>query len=165
MLRPTSRLGKFAAVVALFGMARVASADVRVFQDGNELRPSHPENLTALIVALVESSSVDSTAYAHPEESWTAASAAPTRVYAHFNPARSMKVMKTAAGFAPDAVEEILFRLGGGGFPDHILLHTAQGYRAVTKYSPCVEARIIVASGLSFPNGQAQAILENCEKH
>jgi hypothetical protein len=157
------------AACLLLAMSAVALAQdnsVQVVQ-GNQAVVAAPQESAFRLIELVESSSVNSTDYINPQNAWTKTANAPTRVQAHFSPARRIEIIKAdQSGRAPESIEDILFTVQTTPFPDHILLKTSRGYQSVAKYSPCAAAKFSLAAGLTFPNFDFNSFLKkNCSDH
>jgi hypothetical protein len=123
------------------------------------------QELASHLIALVESSTVNSTRYVNPKDIWAKASSAPTRVQAHFSPAFRIQIEKAdQSGKTPELIEDLLFAIQTTPFPSQMLLKTSHGYQSVTKYSPCASAQFALASGLTFPNFDLNSFFEqNCK--
>jgi hypothetical protein len=153
-------------LIALSAVALAQDDSLRVVQ-GNQALVAAARESTLRLIELVESSSVNSTDYINPQNMWTKTANAPTRIQAHFSPARRVEIIKAdQSGRAPEAIEDILFSVQTTPFPDHILLKTSRGYQSVAKYSPCAAAKFSLAAGLTFPNFDFNRFLKgNCSDH
>jgi len=151
-------------LIAISAIALAQNNPVRVIQNGRTITPASQE-LASHLIALVESSTVNSTRYVNPRDIWAKASSAPTRVQAHFSPAFKIRIEKAdQSGKTPELIEDLLFAIQTTPFPSQILLKTSHGYQSVTKYSPCASVQFALASGLTFPNFDLNSFLEqNCK--
>ncbi len=135
-------------------MASVSRAEdlvVTVMRDRAAVSVPHPDKIADLVVALVESSSVNSTAYVRLSGRWRKALRASTLIRARFGHPRVMRVM------SPDnqewrlvEVREILIAIPRENWPDHVLLKTRDRMVSVTKYAPCALAHVVTEAGLKL---------------
>src|ERR1051325_7491735 len=108
-----------AVLVVASPVARAAEPDVRVLRDGSPLTVSNPDRVADLLVAVVESSSVNSTKYFLPEGRWNTAASAPSLVHVKFPSGRVLRVMDAASrAWRPTRVDEILVVVPGDAWPD-----------------------------------------------
>jgi hypothetical protein len=123
--------------------------DVRVVREGSPLAVSNPERVADLLVAVVESSSVNSTKYVRPKSRWNTATSAPSLVHVKFPNGRVLRVMDADnRDWRPTLVEELLIVVTSNAQPDHVLLKIAEGIVSVTKYAPCPFAQLTRAADL-----------------
>ena len=130
--------------------ARATRPDVRVMRDGAPLTVSNPERVADLLVAVVESASVNSTKYVLPQSRWSAAASAPALVHVTFRNGRVLRVMDAdSRDWRPMLVEELLIVVPSDAWPDHVMLKNAKGIVSVTKYAPCPLAQLTRAADLA----------------
>jgi len=136
-------------LIALPSAANAEHPELRLVQRGTE-STLHDSDLLLKLIAVVESASVESTAYAHPAEKWERGLSAPVYIHARFDPDRLMQVERVdQSGREVVGVTEVLIVLHENGWTDHIWLRTANGYRSVTKYRPCVYTDLLLALPLA----------------
>jgi hypothetical protein len=123
--------------------------DVRVVREGAPLTVSNPERVADLFVAVVESSSVNSTRYVRAKSRWNAAISARALVHVKFPGGRLLRVIDAARAWQPTLVEELLIVVSSDAWPDHVMLKTAKGIMSVTKYAPCPFAQLARAADLA----------------
>jgi hypothetical protein len=130
--------------------AGATRADVRVVREGAPLIVSNPERVADLLVAVVESSSVNSTRYVLPKSRWNASASAQALVHVKFPSGRLLRVMDAAnRDWRPTLIEELLIVVPSDAWPDHVMLKTAKGIMSVTKYAPCPVVRLMRAADLA----------------
>ncbi len=146
----TSAVACVSVLVAATPVPGAGRPDVRVVREGAPVAISNPERVADLLVAVVESSSVNSTKYVRPESRWNTATSAPTLVHVKFPGGRIVRVMDDRnRDWQPMLVEEVLIVVPSDAWPDHVILKTAKGVLSVTKYAPCPLARLARAADLS----------------
>ena len=123
--------------------------DVRVVREGTRLTASNPERVADLLVAVVESSSINSTKYVRPKSRWNTAISARALVHVKFPGGRLLRVIDAARTWQPTLVEELLIVVSSDAWPDHVLLKTAKGIMSVTKYAPCPFVQLTQAADLA----------------
>ena len=124
--------------------------DVRVVREGAPLTVSNPERVADLFVAVVESSSVNSTKYVSPKGRWNASASAHSLVHVTFPSGRILSVMDAAnRDWRPTLIEELAIVVPSDAWPDHVMLKTAKGILSVTKYAPCPIVRLMRATDLA----------------
>jgi len=128
-----------------------STPDVRVVREGTPLTVSNPERLADLLVAVVESSSVNSTKYVRPKGRWNTATSAAALVHVKFPGGRVVRVMDADnRDRRPTLVEELVIVVPTDAWPDHVMLKTAKGIVSVTKYAPCPLTQLILAADLAI---------------
>ncbi len=134
-------------VLAALALSAAGAVEVQAVRDGRPVELPDREALAQALVALVESSSVNSTDYVRPAAGWPKALAAPSRVWARFAAPREVRVMDAKnRDWRRRAVHEILLVLPADGWPDHVLLKVDGGVVSVTKYSPCALLHVVDAA-------------------
>jgi hypothetical protein len=140
-------------VVIVAATIRFAAADslaVRVVREGMTLPVADEAKVAALLMTLVEGSSVNSTMHVQPQSQWAAAMAAPSLVHVRLGHARKLQVMNLAnQDWQRTLVNEILLVVARDAWPKHVLLRTDTGFMAVTKYPSCTLAQLMAESGLA----------------
>ena len=131
--------------------------DVRVVRDGARLTVSNPERVADLFVAVVESSSVNSTRYVRPKSRWSTAISARALVHVKFHGGRLLRVIDAAnRAWRTTLVEELLIVVPSDAWPDHVMLKTAKGIMSVTKYAPCPFAQLTRGADLAVLDKEKQ---------
>ncbi|GFE84067.1 hypothetical protein GCM10011487_60670 [Steroidobacter agaridevorans] len=141
-------------IAAMLVLGAAEGDEVHVVQQGVDIdsrqeTPARQEELAAKVIALAESASVESTGYVECEKRWKKTLSQPRFVHALFDPARDVKLMVAyhrTHQLTP--VNEIRIVLSERGWTDHILVRVGSQIRAVTKYSPCRMAELIVGAKL-----------------
>ncbi len=114
-----------------------ADVQVRVVRDKRELGIAHPERLATKLIAIAESSSVNSTAYAVSDETWARILGSDSFVHAVFSPPRRMRLRdRNNQDREERMVGEVLFPLPMDSDPPHIYLKTEKETISLTKYDP-----------------------------
>ncbi|MET0535960.1 MAG: hypothetical protein ABW171_17220 [Steroidobacter sp.] len=140
------------AVMAHGAMAQSAidqSTELHVMHDG--ARPAvNDEQVITELIALVESSSVDSTSYVQPADRWDKALGSRIFIHALFDGPRemSLRLQNDIEPRTPSAVREVVVVFPAGKWPSHIFVKTNNEVRAVTKYSPCALESLVRAAKL-----------------
>jgi hypothetical protein len=156
-------IGLVFTIVAKGALAQ--SVELHVMQGGAQ-QAVNDEHVAEQLAAFVESATVDSTGYARPAERWHEALASPIFIHALFNPLREMEIWKrgdeNSRGRAQ--VQEIVVVFSGDNGAGHILVKTPQGFRSITKYSPCAHERLITAAKLDSVL-RVNYLREYCQRH
>jgi hypothetical protein len=144
-------IGCVSVLVAASLAVSASRPDVRVVREGTPLIVSNPERVADLLVAVVESSSVNSTKYVRPKSRWNTATSAPALVHVKFPGGRVLRVMDAdSRDWRPTLVEELMIVVPSDAWPDHVMLKTAKGIVSVTKYAPCPLAQLTRAADLAI---------------
>jgi hypothetical protein len=143
-------IGCVSVLVAASLALSASRPDVRVVREGTPLTVSNPERVADLLVAVVESSSVNSTKYVRHKSRWSTAISARALVHVKFPGGRLLRVIDAANRTRrPTLVEELLIVVPSDAWPDHVMLKTAKGIMSVTKYAPCPFAQLTRAADLA----------------
>lgn len=127
------------AAAFLGSVAFVCAADVQVraVRDKREVGIAHPERVATKLIAIAESSSVNSTAYAVSDETWARIMGSDSFVHAVFSPPRRIRIWdRNSQDREERIVGEVLFALPLDRDPPHIYLKTENETISVTKYDP-----------------------------
>jgi antitoxin (DNA-binding transcriptional repressor) of toxin-antitoxin stability system len=126
---------------------RVAPPEVRAVRHGEEVVISHRDTLTANVVAMLESCTVNSTANAVAEGTWAQQLTGDSFVLIRFSRPREVYV-KAADNESRGtrAVSEILLPLPEGKWPQHLYARTGTEVLSFARYS-AVPLKDIVMDG------------------
>ena len=133
-------------VAALLCSVTAASAGdtVRAVRYNRDVNVAEPARLAAKLVALLESCSVNSTAYAVSNDTWTDVLASHSFIHVIFTVPRLVKPKSEGEDAqAPPTVREILLPLPNGKWPEHILVKSDERTLSFTKYDPSVLRDIV----------------------
>ena len=133
-------------VAALLCGVTVASAGdtVRAVRYNRDVNVAEPARLAAKLVALLESCSVNSTAYAVSNDTWADVLASHSFIHVIFTVPRLVKPKSDGEDAqAPQTVREILLPLPNGKWPEHILVKSDERTLSFTKYDPSVLRDIV----------------------
>ncbi len=152
------------AVVTIASRSFAGDLDAIVRRHGVTVSVPHPDKVADALVALVESSSVNSSAYVRPARRWKTALRASSLVRVRFNQLRVMQLMSSDnKGWRPAGVQEIVLVVPKEGWPDHVLLKSSDRLVSVTKYSPCALAHVVTEAGLRLSDvPRYKKLLEAC---
>jgi hypothetical protein len=128
----------FAAVVPC-AVAFVFAGDVHVqaVRDKREIGVAQPERVATKLIAIAESCSVDSTAYAVSDGTWATVLGSGSFVRAVFStPRRSHIWDRNSSARKERMVAEVLFPLPMDRDPPHIFLRIENQIISLTKYDP-----------------------------
>jgi hypothetical protein len=122
---------------------------VRAVRDKREVGMTHPERVATKLVAIAESSSVNSTAYAVSDETWARILSSDSFVHAAFSPPRRMRLRgRNNRDREEHMVGEVLFALPLDSDPPHIYLKTEKETISVTKYDPDALRELVLEDDL-----------------
>jgi len=141
----------FTAAGFIFGFTAASAADleVRVVRDKQDLVTTHPERVAAKLIAIAESCSVNSTAYAVSGNAWTRILASDSFVHVVFsNPRRIWLKDRNAQGREERMIREILFPLPMDSDPRHIYLKSGKEIVSATKYDPHALGELVLEDDL-----------------
>ena len=127
------------ALAFLGSIALVSAADVqiRAVRDKREVGIAHPERVATKLVAIAESCSVNSTAYAVSDETWARILNSDSFVRVVFSPRRRLRLWdRDNQARVQQMVGEVLFPLPMDRDPPHIYLKTENETISLTKYDP-----------------------------
>lgn len=143
-----------AVIVALIcGAASVSAADieVRAIRHGRSVVVTDGERLAAKLVALVESCSVNSTAYAVSRETWVQIAASDSFVHVAFSEPRSARLMSSNNRIREQRpIRAILLPLPEGRWPPHIFVRSGDDILSFTKDDPLVLREVVVEQELDL---------------
>src|SRR6266581_2984194 len=126
-----------AAFVGSVDLVSAADVQVRAVRDKREVGIAHPERVATKLIAIAESSSVNSTAYAVSDETWARILGSDSFVHAVFSTPRQMRLWDhNFQGRTERMVGEVLFPLPIDSDPPHIYLKTEKETISLTKYDP-----------------------------
>jgi hypothetical protein len=110
---------------------------VRAVRDKREVGIAHPERVAMKLIAIAESSSVNSTAYAVSDKTWARILDSDSFVHAVFPTPRRMRLQDRNSQDRKEwMVGEVLFPLPVDSDPLHIYLKTEKEIISLTKYDP-----------------------------
>jgi hypothetical protein len=135
-----------AAMIFCAGCAELELHAVRQKQD---VAVSHGERLATKLVALAESCSVNSTAYAVSGDTWAQALASDSFVHVVFaEPRRARLKSRDNQSREECSIREILLPLPEGSWPPHVFVRSGTDTLAFTKYDPLALKQVILEPGL-----------------
>lgn len=138
-------------VGAAFACAATFAADTRVraVRNNQPVPISATERLAAKLVAVVESCSVNSTAYAVSLDTWKQLLASESFVHVSFSPPRRLLVERSDNQAREErAIREVLLPLPEGKWPSHVFAKTDDETLSFTKYSPLALREIVLEQEL-----------------
>ena len=138
-----------AGLICGFTSASAADLEVRVVRDKQDLFITHPERVATKLIAIAESCSVNSTAYAVSGNAWTRILASDSFVHVVFsNPRRIWLNDRNTQGREERMIQEVLFPLPMDGDPPHIYLKAGKEIVSATKYDPYALRELVLEDDL-----------------
>ena len=142
-------------IIAAFncGVALVSAADVavRAVRHNRDVVVSNRERLAEKLVALVESCSVNSTAYGVSDETWAKIAASDSFVRVVFSEPRRARLMSGDNQIREQRmIREILLPLPEGRWPAHIFVRSGKDTLSFTKDDPRVLRELILERELQL---------------
>ena len=135
-----------AAMIFCAGCAEFQLHAVRQKQD---VAVAHGERLATKLVALAESCSVNSTAYAVSGDTWAQALASDSFVHVVFlKPRRARLESRDNQNREERSLREILLPLPEGSWPQDVFVRSGTDTLAFTKYDPLALQEVISEPGL-----------------
>lgn len=137
LMRPSAWLLPTAALIG--GTVSVSAADIeiRAVRDRNQVGITRPESVAANLVVLVESCSVNSTAYAVSNDTWAQVLDSDSFVHVIFPSPRQLRIKGGYRRVWENyIVREILLPLPVGRDPPHVYVKTGKETLSATKYDP-----------------------------
>jgi hypothetical protein len=139
------------ALSLLFAAASAFAADaqVRAVRNNQPVAVSATERLAAKLAALVESCSVNSTAYAVSAETWSRLLASDSFVRVSFSPSRRLLIERSDNQAREErAIHEILLPLTEANWAEHVFVRTDDETLSFTKYSPFALREVVLEQEL-----------------
>jgi len=139
--------------VVICGAASASAADIelRAVRHGRNVVVTDSERLAAKLVALVESCSVNSTAYAGSRETWVQIAASDSFVHVVFAKPRSARLMSSNNRIREQRpIQAILLPLPEGQWPAHIFVKSGDDTLSFTKDDPFVLREVVVEQELEL---------------
>lgn len=131
--------------------ASAANIEARAVRHGHDVIVSDRNGLAAKLIRLVESSSVNSTAWAVSDDTWAQIEASGSFVRIVFPEPRRVQLMSQPPHvWELQLVRELLLPLPEGRWPAHIFVKVANDTLAVTKYDPSVFKEVILQQELQL---------------
>jgi hypothetical protein len=107
--------------------------------------------LAAKVIALAESCSVNSTAYAASKEAWAGATTSRSYVRVVFPEPRNVSLVRSDDGIRSEQpIREIRLPLPHGDWPAHVLVGNGNGILSLTKYDPFVLRELVLLPELEL---------------
>lgn len=136
MMRTACWLAAIAGVVAAVP-ASAQDIQVRAVRDKQAIRVAQPERVAAKLVAIVESSTLNSTAYAVADDTWNRVQGSASYVHVVFPGPRNVRVKGGGNQPAEERmVREMLLPLPPGTAPPHVYVRSGKETISLTKYDP-----------------------------
>jgi hypothetical protein len=122
---------------------------VNVVRNGQSVAVSRSEQVAGKLVALAESCSVNSTAYAVTTDSWSTALASGSFVQVGFKSPATLRLAGPGGQERqPYQVDALLLPLPIGRWPEHLLVQTGGKTVSLTKFDPLALKDLVVESDL-----------------
>ena len=129
--------------------AGCADMQVHAVRQKKDVPVSHGERLATKLVALAESCSVNSTAYAVSGDTWAQALASDSFVHVVFlEPRRARLESRDDQSREGRPIREILLPLPEGGWPRHVFVRSGTDTLAFTKYDPLALQEVVLEEEL-----------------
>ena len=139
-----------------------ADIQIRAVRDKHQVGITHPERVAASLVALVESCSVNSTAYAVSDDTWARALDSESFVHVIFSDPRRIRLKgSNSQEREGQIVQEVLLPLPVGREPPHIYVKTGKETLSVTKYDPYALRELALEEDLRLRNVPPYDFLSN----
>ena len=140
-------------------------AHVQIVRGGKEVRQSPKSNFVPNVIALIESCSVHSTAYAVTNSTWTNLLQSPSFVRVTFTPARKLNVMMTPGVGARERVvteiDQVLIPLPENNWPAHMYGRIGDQIYSFTKYNPIALKHLVLEPALALSSTKPYSGLIN----
>jgi hypothetical protein len=134
-----------------FASANAADTQAVVVRDGRHVVVADSATLAAKIIALAESCSVNSTAYAASKEAWTGAATSRSYVRVVFPEPRNVSLVVSDNGLrSQQPVQEIRLPLPHGNWPAHVLVGNGNAILSLTKFDPFVLRELVLLPELEL---------------
>jgi len=128
-----------------------AEQEVHVVRRGQGLIVSRGEQVAAKLVALAESASVNSTAYAVAGDTWAKVLASDSFVHVSFHKPRTLRLeAPTGQARQPYQVRSLLLPLPTGQWPVHLLVEADGKTISLTKFNPLALKQLVSESELQL---------------
>jgi hypothetical protein len=133
---------------------------IRVVRHEREVSVSRGEQLAAKLVALAQSTSVNSTAYAVGASTWTTILNSDSFLLVSFSKPRTLRLVGRSAEGLSHAyqVHSLLLPLPSE-WPPHVYVKTDQEIISVTKYDPRVMRRLVMEPELQLSKARPYSSL------
>lgn len=155
-LRPSlvrQHVRAFLAILLMCALVSASAADAQVVavREGRHVVVADSAALAAKLVALAESCSVNSAAYANPGETWASVASSRSYVRVVF-PKHRKALLVRSPGQRPSEqpVREIRLPLPHGDWPAHVFVRVGNGVIALTKYDPFVLKELVLLPELEL---------------
>ena len=134
---------------ALVLCAGCADSQLHAVRQKKDVAVSHGERLATKLVALAESCSVNSTAYAVSGDTWAQALASDSFVHVVFlEPRRTRLKSRDNQSREERPIREILLPLPEGSWPQHVFVRSGTDTLAFTKYDPLALQEVVLEEEL-----------------
>jgi len=129
--------------------AGCADLQLHAVRQKQDVAVSHGERLATKLVALAESCSVNSTAYAVSGDTWAQALAADSFVHVVFpEPHRARLESRDNQSREERSIREILLPLPEGSWPKNVFVRSGTDTLAFTKYDPLALQEVVLEEEL-----------------
>lgn len=135
------------------GAASVSAAEVELLavRHGHNVVVSDSERLAAKLIALVESCSVNSTAYAVSGDTWAQIVASGSFVHVAFSEPRRVRLMSNNNQVREQrTIQAILLPLPEGRWPAHVLVRSGNDTLSFTKDDPLILREVVLEQELQL---------------
>ena len=142
-----------ATILLTCAFASVSATDVQVVvvRDGRHIVVADGATLAAKLVALTESCSVNSTAYATPKEAWASISSSRSYLRVVFPEPRNASLVRSDNRLRSEQpIQEIRLPLPIGTWPAHVFVDSGNGILSLTKYDPFVFRELVLLPELEL---------------
>jgi len=149
----TLPLSLLAIAALICGVAPVSAAnmELRAVRHNRDVVVSHSESLATKLIALVESCSVNSTAYAVSGDTWVQIVASDSFVHVVFSDPRRVRLKSYKNETREQrTIHEILLPLPEGRWPEHIFVRSEKDTLSFTKYDPLVLRELVLEQDLEL---------------
>jgi hypothetical protein len=140
------------ASLCVCGLAAAEDVQVRAVRHGQEIAVSDQEKLAARLLTLLQSCSVESTAYAVSSSTWPKWMASESLIHVSFLKPRKVQLVNARTHLRQERrVEELLLPLPEGKWPDHIYVRSGKDRLAFTKYDIKALRTAVSDEGFQLP--------------
>lgn len=156
-------------VITVFigGVGSVSAADIeiRAVRQNRDVMVSNSGRLAAKLIALVESCSVNSTAYAVSSDTWAGIAASDSFVHVAFSQPRRLRLIDNNNQIREQQmIREILLPLPEGRWPLHIFVRSEKDTLSFTKDDPLVFRDVVLERDLQLLKVQPYKFLLDMPK-
>jgi len=133
----------------MISCAGCAGLQLHAVRQKQDVAVSHGERLATKLAVLVESGSVNSTAYAVSGDTWAQALASDSFVHAVFPEPRRVRLeSRDNQSREERSIREILLPLPEGSWPKHVFVRSGTDTLAFTKYDPLALQDVVLEEEL-----------------